>query len=92
MKYNIMQHSKIKTNKVWQKQDHKHQISQCLQSLRLHNNPQSKYNNRHIKIGHILSQNFQENQKKVQKLIYLELMIGRTYINFRKVSRFKDAV
>ena len=26
--------------------------------------------------GHILSQNFQENQKKMQKLTYLELMIG----------------
>ena len=35
---------------------------------------------------------FQENQKKMQKHIYLEQMIGSTLIDFRKMIRFKDFV
>ena len=40
IEYNIKQHSKIKTNKIWQKQDHKHKIFHDLQPLRLCNNQQ----------------------------------------------------
>ena len=36
----------------------------------------TQQHNSHISIGHILSQNFKGNQKKMQKHIYLELMIG----------------
>ena len=47
IKYNIMWHSNIKTNEVWQKQDHKHQIFQHLHPLQLSQIPHNKNNTLH---------------------------------------------
>ena len=42
--------------------------------------------------GQILSQNFQENQRKMQKHIYYDQMIGWKSITLRKIQRYRDFV
>ena len=70
-----MQHSKVITNKVWQKQDCKHQIFQHLQPLRLQQQPTQQVQQMpHLNWSHFKPEF--SGKPEEEKLIYLELMLG----------------
>ena len=62
------------------------QMSPLFKPLKHHNNPHNKHDMYHSSIDHTLSQNVQENQKKLQRPHLLQKqMFVWTHFNFKKV-------